>query len=305
MTRALLLPILSLWTLGSSAAAQPADPAKVEIKVQRLGPSVAMLIGEGGNIGVSFGDDGVFLIDDQLANLSAKVRAAVATLSPKPIRFVFNTHWHGDHTGGNEALAGQGAIIVAHDNVRRRLSTEQFNAFKQKMIPPAPGKALPMITFDDELSFFLNGDELRVLHVERAHTDGDAIVFFKKANVVHMGDTLFNIGGYPFIDVRSGGTIGGYVTAADRVLALVDDHTQIIPGHGPVADRKTLVIWRDMLAMLRDRIAKLKAAHKTLAEAKAAHPTVEFNAAFGKGFIEADEMVEFVYQTCDAAPLRR
>ena len=282
----------------SIALADPLDAAKVEIKVTRLGPSVAVLVGAGGNIGVSFGDDGVFLIDDQFAPLNAKIRAAIDTLSKKPVRFVFNTHWHGDHTGGNELLAQQGAVIVAHENVRRRLSAEQFNSLFKEKVPPSPPKALPVITFNDELSFHCNGDEARVFHVEHAHTDGDAIVYFKQANVVHMGDT-FLTSGYPLIDTDSGGSIGGYIASANKVLSFADDRTKIIPGHGAIADRKTLKSWRDTLVTLRDRIAKLKAQKKTLAEVQATKPTAEFDAALGQGFIKPPGLVEAIYKTCD------
>jgi glyoxylase-like metal-dependent hydrolase (beta-lactamase superfamily II) len=291
----LALAIALGW--ATAAHARPdVDPAKVTITVEKLAPGLAVLRGQGGNIGVCYGDDGVFLIDDEFAPLAPKIRAAVEGLSKKPLRFVVNTHWHGDHTGGNEPMATAGAVIVAQDNVYTRLSTEQFSAFRNDKTPPAPHAALPVVTFATELSFHLNGDEARVIHVEHAHTDGDSIVWFKKADVVHMGDTFFTIG-YPYIDVDSGGSIDGYIAAADRVLAMADDKTQIIPGHGATADKKQLKTWRDMLATLRTRIAALKQAGKSLAEVQAAKPSAEFDAKFGHAFIEPDDIVEFIYKT--------
>jgi glyoxylase-like metal-dependent hydrolase (beta-lactamase superfamily II) len=277
--------------------AQPApDFSKVEIKIERLAPNLAILHGKGGNIGVSFGDDGVLLIDDQFAPLNGKLRAAVEMLAKGPARFVFNTHWHGDHTGGNAPLAALGAVIVAHDNVRKRLTSAQFISLFDRHVPPAPPRAWPLITFSAELSFHLNGDEVRVLHVEHAHTDGDSVVWFKKANVVHMGDT-FAVGDYPFIDADSGGSIDGFIAAAERVLALCDDHTRIASGHSPLADKQQLAAWRDMLVELRRRVARMKAEHKTAAQVIAAHPTAEFDAAHAQGFIKPDVLVAAIYAT--------
>jgi len=282
---------------GKVAPAQPAqDFSKVEVKVEKLTPQIAVLHGSGGNIGVSFGDDGVFLIDDQFAPLNAKIRAAVETLAKGAIRFVFNTHWHGDHTGGNLALANQGAVIVAHDNVLKRLSTDQFMSLFKRKTPASPPKALPVITFGSELTFHLNGDEASVFHVEHAHTDGDSIVWFKKANVVHMGDT-FVVGGFPLIDVDSGGSLDGFIAAADRVLGIANDATIIIPGHGVTSDKKHLAEWRDMIVTIRKRVAKLKADHKTLEQAIAEHPTAEFDAGRAQGFIKPPLLIETIYKT--------
>src|SRR4051812_39904363 len=219
-----------LTFLAASANAQMPDLSKVEIKTHPVAGSVSMLEGAGGNIGVSAGDDGVFVIDDEFAPLAPKIKAAIAKISPKPLRFVCNTHWHGDHTGSNEQMAGYGALIVAHDNVRKRLGTEQVvEMMGGRKVPPSPEKALPVITFNDEVTFHLNGDEIHVVHVANAHTDGDAIVHFKKANVVHMGDTFIN-GFYPVIDFSTGGTIDGYLAAQEKVLAMIDANTRLIPG---------------------------------------------------------------------------
>ena len=270
------------------------DFSKVEVTSTKLGEGVYVLFGAGGNIGVSSGSDGVVLIDDQYAPLSRKIRAAVALISDKPIRFVLNTHWHGDHSGGNENLAGSGALIVAHENVRKRMSVEQFlEAFGQK-VPASPALALPVVTYAESVSLNLNGDELQAFHVPPAHTDGDSIVHFRKANVIHMGDTFFN-GLYPFIDASTGGSLEGMIAAADKVLGLANDSTQIIPGHGPMAKKADLKAFRDMLAGVRDKMKPLVAAGKTLAEVQAAKPTLAFDATWGGGFLKPEQFVAVAY----------
>jgi cyclase len=286
-----LLPFLLAPT---AAFAQQEDFSQVQVNATPVAGSVSMLQGEGGNIGVSVGPDGVFLVDDEFAPLVPKIRAAVAKLSPKPIRFVINTHFHGDHTGGNALLGESGVVLVANDNVRKRMSTEQFRSFSKTKVPPAPAVALPMITFAESLTFHLNGDDVEVIHVAPAHTDGDSVVWFRKANVVHVGDLLFN-GLYPFIDFGSGGSIDGVVAAADRLLARMDDQTRIIPGHGPLASKAELQRYRDMLATIRDRIRKGIEAGKTLDQVVASKPTAEFDAAWGGGFLKPDAFVALLY----------
>src|SRR5258706_9143076 len=190
-----------------------------------------MLTGAGGNIGVSAGEDAVFVIDDQYAPLTDRITAAIAKITPKPVRFVLNTHWHGDHTGGNENFGKGGSLIVAHENVRKRMSVEQFiEAFNMRS-PAAPPVALPVVTFAQSVTFHLNGDEIRAIHMPNAHTDGDAVVHFLRNDVVHMGDIYFN-GMYPFIDDATGGSVEGVIPACDKGDALVSDKTHIIPGHG-------------------------------------------------------------------------
>jgi len=274
--------------------AQEEDLSKVVIGTERVADGVYMLTGEGGNIGVSVGADGVILIDDQYAPLTEKIRAAIAALGDQPVRFLLNTHWHGDHTGGNENLGRAGVVIVAHENVRRRMSVEQFiEAFNEK-VPAAPPRALPVVTFTDTVSFHWNGDELRATHVAPAHTDGDTVVYFRKANVVHTGDIFFN-GLYPFIDVSSGGSIDGTIQAVDQILEATDPRTRFIPEHGPLGDRRQLEAYRRMLAGVRDRIAPLVGAGKTAREVVEAKPTAAFDETWGKGFLKPEQFVEIVY----------
>lgn len=270
------------------------QPPAVEIETQKVSEGVYMLIGEGGNIGVTVGDDGVAIIDDQFDRMTDKIRAAIAKLTDEPVRFVINTHWHGDHTGGNAAWGRAGSVIVAHDNVRRRMSTESVNAFSGGTNPASPPEALPIVTFDQAVTLHYNGDELAVTHVADAHTDGDAIIHFRKANVVHMGDTYFN-GFYPFIDNNSGGTIAGMVAAADKVLGMIDDNTRIIPGHGPLASKSDLQAYRDMLATVHERVRKLVAEGKSQDEVIAAKPTQDFDALWGQGFFKPEVWVGRVY----------
>ncbi len=286
--------VLSLAALP--ALAQQQDFSKVEVKTQKVAEGVYMLTGAGGNIGLSVGKDGCYVIDDQFAPLTEKILAAVKAVSPAPVRFVVNTHWHGDHTGGNENMGKTGALLVAHENVRRRMSTEQFTAALGRKTEPSPEAALPVVTFTDAVTFHWNGDEIRVYHVPPAHTDGDAVIHFVKADVVHMGDVFFN-GGYPFIDASSGGRIDGYVAAADRVLAGITEKTQIIPGHGPLGTKADLQAFRDMLKTARDRIAKLKAEGKSRDQAVAAKPTADLDAKWGGGFMKGDMFTGLAYDS--------
>jgi cyclase len=233
----------------------------VQVKTVPITPTVYLLHGAGGNIAVSAGNDAVFVVDAQFAPLTKKVQAAIAELTSNPVRFLVNTHWHPDHTGGNENLGKAGAMLRAHENVRRRMSTEQFIVAQNRRIPRSPPVALPIPISDT--AFVLNGDSISVFHVSNAHTDGDLIVHFTKSNVIHTGD-VFSSSSLPFIDVSSGGSINGIIDAVDKVLAISDDKTSIIPGHGPVANKARLVKYRDMIVTLRDRIRVLVSTGKTV-----------------------------------------
>ncbi|HTS80594.1 MAG TPA: MBL fold metallo-hydrolase [Myxococcaceae bacterium] len=293
MRRSLLLSSL---LVSSVALAQDQDLSKVEVKVVPVAGGVSMLVGSGGNMGVTTGKDGAFLVDDEFAPLLPKIRAAVKTLGDQPIRFVLNTHFHGDHTGSNAPLAESGVVIVAHDNVRKRLGLERLNPRTGERAPPSPPAALPLITFAEGVTFHLNGDDLEVTHVAAAHTDGDSVIRFRKANVVHMGDTFFN-GMYPFIDIDSGGSIDGMIAAAERILPTLDGSTKIIPGHGPLGTRADLQAFRDMLAGIRDRVKALVAQRKTLEQVTAAKPSAQWDDKWGKGFLGPDMFVSFVYRS--------
>lgn len=285
---------LSLALLSGPAAAQQ-DFSKVEIKVERIAPGVAVLFGAGGNIGLSYGEDGNVLVDDQFAPLTEKIAAAVRSLDPDPIRFVINTHWHFDHTGGNENLGKAGAVIMAHDNVRKRMSTEQFLAALNLKVPPSPKDALPVVTFGQGVTLHLNGDTLHVIHVANAHTDGDSLVHWQKADVLHMGDTFFHRQSFPFIDLSSGGSIDGLIKAIDQALGMAGERTRIIPGHGPVASKAELAAYRAMLADVRGQVAAGIAAGRTLPQIQAERPAARYG--MPDGFIKPDGFVKAVHDS--------
>lgn len=295
-TRRRLAPLAVLALALGLAQATPAqdDMAEVRIETVAVAPGVHMLVGRGGNIGVSTGADGIALIDDQYAPLHEKILAAVAALQAGPVRFVLNTHWHGDHTGGNEALGRGGALIVAHDAVRRRMSVEQFMKAFDRRVPASPEEALPVVTFGLDTTLHWNGDALHAIHVPRAHTDGDAIVHFEKANVLHMGDVFF-AGRYPFIDLDSGGSLAGVIQAAELGLGLANDETRIIPGHGPLSDEAGLAAYRDLLVLARDRVSEAIAAGRSLEQVVADKPLAEFDETWGAGFITPDGFLKIVY----------
>jgi glyoxylase-like metal-dependent hydrolase (beta-lactamase superfamily II) len=284
----------AFFFLAAPAAAQQ-DMSKVEIKVEKIAPGVAVLFGAGGNIGLSYGEDGNIIVDDQFAPLSDKIAAAIAAIDPDPVRFVVNTHWHFDHTGGNENFGKRGAAIVAHDNVRVRMSADQVIAALDAKVPAAPKAALPVVTFADGVTLHLNGDTLHVIHVANAHTDGDSLVHWQKANVLHMGDTFFHKDSFPFIDLSSGGSIDGVIAAAAKGLALANARTRIIPGHGPVASRAELAAYHAMLVDIRAKVAAGIKAKRTLAQIQATRPASRYG--MPGGFIKPDQFVGFVYES--------
>lgn len=274
---------------------RPADDS-VEITSQRLRPGLHVLMGgRNGNIGVWNGADGIVVIDDSLAPLAPRVVEAIRRIAEGPIRFVINTHWHPDHTGGNELLGKSGGVVVAHENVRTRLSEEQFIELVNMRVPPAPAGALPVVTFDDSITFYLNGDRLDVVHVSDAHTDGDAVLWWQAANVVHTGDVYVN-GSYPFIDLDSGGSLAGLVAAIEAILARVNDATVVIPGHGPVSNRRELSDYRDMIVTVGRRVREGVESGRNLEEVLASRPTAEFDARYGQGFMTPTRLVGILYR---------
>ncbi len=269
-----ITPLLTVMTLALTAPIASQGMDAVQIRTTQLTDNVYMLMGQGGNIGLSVGEDGVFIIDDQFAPLTEKILAAIAAITSEPVRFVFNTHWHGDHTGGNENLGRTGALIVAHDNVRVRMSSEQLLERIGRPVDSTPASAdgaLPVVTFGDDVTFHINGDALHAFHVSNAHTDGDAIVHFVGDNVVHMGDTFFR-DRFPFIDTATGGSINGIIDAAGTALAVMDADTQVIPGHGALSDRDDLRNYRDALRTMRNAVAVLMDQGRSLQQIQAARP---------------------------------
>lgn len=287
MIRYLAALLLGVFTVSLHAQM---DFSKIEVKTEKLTDNLYMLIGAGGNVGLSVGDDAIFVIDDQFAPMAPKIKAAIAAVTRKPVQFVLNTHFHFDHTGGNEAMGKDGALIVAHDNVRRRLSAEQLISFIGMRQAATPKVGLPAVTVTRDITFHINGDEVQAFHVPNAHTDGDLIVHFRNGNVVHMGDTYFK-GAYPFIDSSSGGSADGLVAALDRVLAAVNDRTKIIPGHGPLSNKAELQTWRNMVATVTQRIKDQRKAGKSDADIIAARIAADFDPTYGAGFISAERFV--------------
>jgi glyoxylase-like metal-dependent hydrolase (beta-lactamase superfamily II) len=295
-----LLVFLGILLAAGGARAQQEDLSKVTIKTTKLAEGLYMLEGAGGNIGVSVGEDGVILIDDQFAPLTPKIQEAVSKISSKPIKFVVNTHWHTDHVGGNENLAAAGAVVIAHDNVRKRMSTEQFIEILKRKVPPSPAKALPVVTFTTDITLHFNGDDIHVIHVDPAHTDTDSIIVFPKAKVIHMGDA-FLAAAYPLVDVSSGGNYDGFVAAAERALGVADDSFKIIPGHGALSTKADLKVWHAMLAGVRARVKKEADAGKSLDAIQKLKVTAAWDDKWGKGFIKPDNVVEFAYKSLKQA----
>ena len=297
--RASALAGLALAAPRMAWAAAPAAPAPRDfdtdpITVVKLTDTLNVLMGPGGNIAVLTGDDGVVQIDSGVPSRANDIAKAVAALSPRPVTTLINTHWHNDHTGGNAAVGKAGARIVAQTNTRQRLATDQTVEFFKMTLPPSPAVALPTLTFDDSLTFYANGEELALTHVKPAHTDTDIHILFRKANVLHAGDLLFN-GFYPFIDYSSGGWIGGMIAASEQIIKNTDDKTRIIPGHGPMASRADVIRYHDMLRTVRDRIEPRFKAGDTLQAVVAAKPTADLDAQWGKGLIGGEPFTMLVY----------
>jgi glyoxylase-like metal-dependent hydrolase (beta-lactamase superfamily II) len=269
---------------GVPAEAQNFD--EVEITATEVADGIWMLQGAGGNMGVFIGVDGTFLVDDQYAPLTDKILAAIRALGGDTPRFVLNTHYHGDHTGGNENLGRAGSLIVAHDNVRLQMQHEHPSRVFERTTPPSPEGALPVVTFSETTTFHLNGDEVHVFHVRDAHTDGDSLVWFKDANVLHTGDIIFN-GIYPYIDEGTG-TIAGLIAACGDILGIVDEDTRIIPGHGGLADRGDVIAYRNFLQGVHDVLTPMVRTGMATDEIVAANPLAPWDEAWGKGFLDTE-----------------
>ena len=275
---------------AASAFAQQ-DFSKVEIKVQKVAGTVYMLQGAGGNIGVSVGDDGIVIVDDEFAPLAPKIKAALKSITDKPVRFVINTHYHGDHTGGNAQFSGDATPIIAHENVRKRLQEGQSTG--PAKAPPAPKEALPVITFNDRATVHLNGEDIRAIHFPAGHTDSDAVIFFPQSNVVHMGDDFVTYG-FPFVDVQGGGSVTGMIAGVQKVISTVPADVKIIPGHGDLCSlddmRKYVQMLTDTRALVADAIQK----GMTVDQMKQAHILSKYD-NLGKGFIKTDAWIEVLY----------
>lgn len=271
--------------LAVPAAAQT-DFDKVEIRAEEIAPGVAVLFGAGGNIAVSYGEDATVMIDDQFAPLSAKIEKAVADLGATPVKYVVNTHWHFDHTGGNENFGKTGATIFAHDNVRVRMAGGD---------KPSPRVALPVVTYDKGLRLHLNSDTMNLMFLGGGHTDGDSVVIWEEKNIVHMGDLYFKISGFPFVDVNSGGSVVNALASLDMVIDMIDDETKVIPGHGPMSNKAELIAYRAMMANAVARVTALQQQGMTLEQAVAAKPLAGIER--GEGFIGPDAFVTAIWKS--------
>ena len=291
----LVAAIIALCSSARPTLAQ--DFSKVEIKVTKVAGNVYMLEGSGGNIGVSVGPDGILIVDDQFAPLADKIKAALKTLGEGKLKFVLNTHYHGDHTGGNIAF-GPDAPIIAQTNVRKRLSEEQKSKFFNRTTPASPKEALPVITFDSAVSVFFNGEEIKVIHFPHGHTDGDSVIFFTGSNVVHMGDDFFN-GRFPVVDLEAGGDVEGMTKNIGDIISKLTAGVKIIPGHGPLSDADGLKAFHNMLVQTTDIVRKRMAAGKTLDQIKAEGLPDEWK-TWGTGFIKTDLWLTLIYTSLSA-----
>jgi len=286
--------VLSVLTAGFLLYAITVQADSKVVSLLPVTDQIYMIAGKGGNVGVFIGEDGTFLIDDNFAPLTENIIAAIKSAGGDHPRFLINTHFHGDHTGGNENLGSGGTLIFSHENVRERLKSGSFiEAFNVRSEATSP-EGLPVVTFSDGINFHLNGDTIQAIHVAHAHTDGDSFIYFAKANVVHAGDILFN-GFYPFIDVNHGGSRGGTIRAVKKILSLIDDKTKIIPGHGPLGDKAQLEMYLEMLNTAYERLRRLKAEGKTAQEAAAAKPLADLEERWGDGIFTGDRWIEIIY----------
>jgi len=292
-----LLLAVPLLAVSATAAAQAPDFSKVEIRAETLAPGVAVLFGAGGNIGVSHGADGTVLIDDQFAPLTGKIVAAVAALGASPVRYVVNTHWHFDHAGGNENF-GKTATIFAHKAVRVRLAAGAKTQFGD--IAPTPPQGLPVVTYDEGVTFHLNGDEIEAMFTGGGHTDGDTALYWRKANVLHTGDLMMSDAPFPFVDLESGGNAVHLVGSLDRLLAVTNAETKVIPGHGPVTDRAGLQAWRDRIAGAVETVRTAKDGGSTLEVFLATNPLKAMDRP--KAFVDSEAFARAIWASLAAGP---
>lgn len=274
-----------------------AQNENVTINTTKLTDSIYKLEGSGGNIAVSVGQDGVFIVDDQFAPLTEKIKEAISKISDKPIKFVINTHWHSDHTGGNENLGELGAIIISHDNVRKRLSSDQVIEFLNRTVPALSEKGLPIVTFSNNITIYQNGDEVRIVHVDNGHTDGDSIVYFTKNNVIHVGDD-FSDKSYPFIDISSGGSIDGLISSLETISSTINDETKVISGHTGISNKSKVNDFMNMLKDIRDQVAQMKGEGKSLDQIIASNITARYDQIYHENTSrKPNDFVTFVYQS--------
>ncbi len=295
--RILCLLVLVFLTITATGQAK-SQTETVTITPLKITRQLYMLSGKGGNIGLFIGEDGTFMIDDQFAPLTEQILAVIKAAGGSFPRFLINTHYHPDHTGGNENLGEEDTLIFAQDNVRKYLHDGYFiKAFNAKQ-PPLEPEGLPVITFSKDISFHLNGEDIHAVFAPHAHTDGDCFIVFPKANVIHTGDIFFN-GFYPFIDVDHGGTLQGMIAATDTILKLSDEKTTIIPGHGPLGNKAALTTYRNMLATALERLKKLKTAGKSTDDAVATRPLADFEKKWGNGHFRGDQWIRLVYPSIE------
>jgi cyclase len=288
--------LILVSALVSVPTVSVAQEKAVEYITTTLSPTVTMIKGRGGNVAVSVGEDGVFIIDDQMQPLTDQLLASIRTVSDQPIRFVINTHYHGDHVGGNEGIGKSGAVIIAHDNVRVRMSRDEFSNFMGETTEAWPKDSLPVVTFNDQVTLQLNGEAVTATHVPHGHTDGDSIVFFPSSNVLHMGDIYFN-GMYPYIDLDGGGSIQGMISAVERGMELANSETQVIPGHGAMSNLEELTAYHAFLVAARDNVQALVNQGMSLQQAIAAKPTAEWDDTLGNVWIKPEQLVIFIYNS--------
>jgi cyclase len=282
--------LFALTVAAALSASAQQDFSNVEVKAVKVAGSIYMLTGAGGNIGVSVGADGIVVVDDQYAPLAPKIEAALHTITDKPVRFIVNTHYHGDHTGGNEHF-GKAAPIIAQENVRKRLA--EGTTARGRTTPPRPD-ALPVLTFDDAVTIHLNGEDIRAVHMPRGHTDGDAVVWFQKSNVVHMGDDLW-VDIFPFIDLENGGSVRGLIANLDKILLVLPADAKVIPGHGALSDKAGVAKFRDMLQATFAAVEQGVNAGKSLDELKAGKVLEKWD-SWGQGFIKTDAWIDTLHK---------